>query len=149
MTIESSVQSSPDPSRTPQQVVESFLSALERVDMGAALELVDDDVRWVNYPWVSSKDKGRFEKVLGAMMKDTERFEVRYNDIHERDHGVVYTDRIDIFEGGGFSMSLPIKGEFRVREGKIVEWVDRFSWLTLLADFAKSVPAILKARLGD
>jgi len=149
MAVESSVQvntsRSPD---SPQQVVESFVHALERLDMHAAIDLVSDDIRWVNYPWVSSKNKAQFEKVLRAMFDSAETFEVRYNDIHERDNGVVYTDRVDVFEGVGLSMTLPVKGEFRVRDGEIVEWVDRFSWLTLLADIAKSLPSIVKARLS-
>jgi limonene-1,2-epoxide hydrolase len=149
MAIESSVHAQPDSGSEPtaQQVVESFVGALERLDMKGAVDLVSDDIRWVNHPWVSSKNKAQFEKVLRAMFDSAEVFEVRYNDIHERDHGVVYTDRVDIFEGGGLSMTLPVKGQFRVRDGKVVEWVDRFSWVTLGLEIGKSLPAILKARL--
>lgn len=131
-----------------QDVVESFVSALERIDMAGAVGLVSDDVRWVNYPWVSAKNKAQFEKVLRTMFDSAEVFEVRYADIHERGNGVVYTDRVDIFEGAGLSMTLPVKGEFRVRDGKIVEWVDRFSWATLALEVGKSLPSILRARLG-
>ena len=150
MTTEASIDNSPEhsPQPTAQQVVESFVSALERLDMEGAANMVGDDIRWVNYPWVSSKNKTQFVKVLDAMFKDAEVFEVRYADIHERDNGVVYTDRVDIFEGGGLSMTLPVTGEFRVRDGKVVEWVDRFSWATLALEIGKSLPSILKARLG-
>ena len=130
-----------------QEVVESFVTALERLDMAGAVSMVSDDVRWVNYPWVSAKNKAQFEKVLRAMFESAEVFEVRYSDIHERGNGVVYTDRVDIFEGGGLSMTLPVKGEFRVRDGAIVEWVDRFSWATLALEIGRSLPAIVKARL--
>jgi hypothetical protein len=30
----------------------------------------------------------------------------------------------------------------------VVEWVDRFSWAKLLGQLGKSLPAILKHRLG-
>ena len=136
------------PEPTAQDVVQSFVSALERIDMSAAVGLVSDDIRWVNYPWVSAKNKKQFDKVLRAMFDTAEMFEVRYSDIHERDNGVVFTDRIDIFEGGGLSMTLPVKGQFRVRDGKVVEWVDRFSWATLGLEIGKSLPSILRARLG-
>lgn len=69
-------------------------------------------------------------------------------DIHERGDGVVYTDRVDIFEGGGMTMELPVQGEFRVRDGLVVEWVDRFSWRKLLGDLVRSLPSIVKHRLG-
>ncbi|HSN82688.1 MAG TPA: limonene-1,2-epoxide hydrolase family protein [Polyangiales bacterium] len=133
---------------TPHEVVEAFISALERLDLDAALAWVADDVRWVNVPWKSATDKRRFEKVLRAMFRDATRFEVRYADIHERGDGVVYTDRVDVFEGGGIAMTLPVRGEFRVKNGRITEWVDRFSWLVLLRELGTSLPGILKHRLG-
>jgi limonene-1,2-epoxide hydrolase len=150
MSTETNIHVNRDPNAPPsaQQVVEAFVSALEQLDMPAALELVSDDVRWVNHPWVSARDKRQFEKVLRAMFRDAERFEVRYSDIHERGNGVVYTDRVDLFEGGGMSLDLPVQGEFRVRDGRIVEWVDRFSWAKVIGDITRSLPRILKHRLG-
>jgi len=134
--------------RSAQQVVEAFISALERLDLDGAAALVSDDIRWVNVPWKTSTNKNGFKKVLGAMFKDASRFEVRYSDIHERGDGVVYTDRVDIFEGGGLTMNLPVQGEFRVEDGLVTEWVDRFSWATLIGEMGRSLPAILKYRLG-
>ena len=131
-----------------QQVVEAFVSALERLDYDAAIAHTGDDIRWVNYPWTTSRNQRQFEKALRGMFGEATRFEVQYADIHERGDGVVYTDRVDIFEGGGVSMNLPVQGEFRVRDGLVVEWVDRFSWAKLLGQLGKSLPAILKHRLG-
>ncbi len=133
--------------RTPQQTVESFLSALERLSFDEALALVADDVRWVNVPWTSATNKRSFTRVLGAMFADATRFEVQMHDIHERGEGIVYTDRIDVFEGGGMFMELPVQGEFRVRDGLVIEWVDRFSWRKVLADIGRSIPAIVRYRL--
>jgi limonene-1,2-epoxide hydrolase len=139
-----------DATATPsaQQVVEAFISALERLDLDAAIALAADDIRWVNYPLTTSRNKAQFEKALRGMFASATRFEVQYADIHERGDGIVYTDRVDIFEGGGMSMDLPVQGEFRVRDGLVAEWVDRFSWVKLLRDIARSLPAILKHRLS-
>ena len=134
--------------RSAQQVVEDYISALERLDYDAAVALAGDDIRWVNYPWTTSKNKRQFDKALRGMFSEATRFEVQYADIHERGDGVVYTDRVDIFEGGGMSMNLPVQGEFRVRDGLVVEWVDRFRWRTVLGQIATSLPAIIKHRLG-
>lgn len=131
-----------------QEVVETFISALERLDLDAALASVADDVRWVNVPWKTASNKRQFEKVLRGMFRGATRFEVRYADIHERGDGVVYTDRVDVFEGGGLSMALPVRGEFRVENGRVTEWVDRFSWAKLLGEVGRSLPAILRNRLG-
>ena len=134
--------------RSAQQIVEAFVSALERLDYDAAIALAGDDIRWVNYPWTTSRNKRQFEKALRLMFGDATRFEVQYSDVHERGDGVVYTDRVDIFEGGGMKMTLPVQGEFRVRDGRIVEWVDRFSWAKLVGQIGRSLPAMLKHRLG-
>jgi len=131
-----------------QRVVEAFLSALERLALDEALSLVSSDVRWINVPWKTATNKDRFGTVLRGVFGDASRFEVQYLDIHERGDGIVYTDRVDIFEGGGMSMTLPVRGEFRVRDGLIIEWVDRFSWAKLIGDIGRSLPNIIKYRLG-
>jgi limonene-1,2-epoxide hydrolase len=150
MTTDSAPQTTNEPSaeRSAQQVVEAFLSALEQLDFDEAVSLVARDIHWINFPWKSARDKKRFRKVLGAMFKYAARFEVQYLDIHERGDGVVYTDRIDIFEGGGLTMKLPVQGEFRVKDGLVTEWVDRFSWVKVIGDIGRSLPGILKHRLG-
>jgi limonene-1,2-epoxide hydrolase len=136
------------PDRSPQEVVQAFISALERLDFDGALSLAAPDIHWVNVPWKTATNKKRFEKMLVVMFKETTRFEVQFFDIHERGDGVVYTDRVDIIEGGGVSMSLPVQGEFRVRDGLITEWVDRFSWMKVIGDIGRSLPAIIKHHLG-
>ncbi|MBW2629394.1 MAG: nuclear transport factor 2 family protein [Deltaproteobacteria bacterium] len=133
--------------RSAKEVVEAFVSALERLDFDGALLLVSADMRWVNVPWTTATNKDRFEKMLRGMFGETTRFEVQFFDIHERGDGVVYTDRVDIIEGGGLSMTLPVQGEFRVRDGLITEWVDRFSWAKAIADIGRSLPGIIKHRL--
>lgn len=131
-----------------QTVVEGFVSALERLDLDAAVSMVAPEFRWVNVPWTTAKDRDGFDKVLRVMFKDASRFEVQYLDIHERGDGVVYTDRVDVIEGGGMSMELPVQGEFRVKDGLVTEWVDRFSWTKVLGDIGRSLPGIIKHRLG-
>jgi limonene-1,2-epoxide hydrolase len=130
-----------------QEVVQALLAALERLDLDGALSLAAPDIRWINVPWKTATNKEQFRKVLQLMFKTTTRFEVQYFDIHERGDGVVYTDRVDILEGGGMSMNLPVQGEFRVKDGLVTEWVDRFSWVKAIGDLGRSLPAILRHRL--
>lgn len=150
MSTEQAPQAATDPSndRSAKEVVEAFLSALERLDLDGVVSLAAPNIRWINAPLKSASDREGFRKALLGMFKEASRFEVQYLDIHERGNGVVYTDRIDIFEGGGVQMQLPIQGEFRVENGLVSEWIDRFSWLELLGEIGKSLPAILKHRLG-
>ena len=149
MTTQSVTQANADGSieRSAQEVVRAFLGALERLDFDGAFELAAPDMRWVNVPWKTSTNKAGFEKMLLLMFRDTTRFHVEYLDIHERGDGVVYTDRIDTVEGGGMLMTLPVQGEFRVKDGLVTEWVDRFSWRKVIADIGRSLPGIIKHRL--
>jgi limonene-1,2-epoxide hydrolase len=133
--------------RSAQEVVQAFMSALEQLDFDAALLLAAPDIRWINAPWKTASNKEQFGKALDWMFKDTTRFEVQYFDIHERGDGVVYTDRVDVLEGGGMSMNLPVQGEFRVKDGLVTEWIDRFSWLKLLGDLGRSLPAVIAHRV--
>jgi len=132
--------------RTAQEVVQAFLAALERLDFDEASSLAAPDIRWVNVPWTTATNKDRFEKMLRGMFGDVTRFEVQFFDIHERGDGVVYTDRVDIIEGAGLSMTLPVQGEFRVKDGLVTEWVDRFSWMKAIGDVGRSLPGIVKHR---
>ena len=102
MTYESNAVSAQEQADNPSAIdtVKAFVSALERLELDRASAMVSDDMRWVNGGWKTAGNKKRFAKVLHAMFKDASRFEVQYFDIHERDDGVVYTDRVDIFEGG-------------------------------------------------
>ena len=150
MTTQSTSRAATETSteRSAQQVVEAFISALERLDLDEAVSLVSPDVRWINVPWKSATNKEQFRKVLGLMANGATRFEVQLFDIHERGDGVVYTDRIDILEGRGLSMSLPVQGEFRVKDGLVTEWVDRFSWAKAIGDIGRSLPSMIKHQLG-
>jgi limonene-1,2-epoxide hydrolase len=130
-----------------QEVVQALLTALERLDLDGALSLAAPDIHWINVPWKTATNKEQFRKVLQLMFKTTTRLEFQFFDIHERGNGVVYTDRVDILEGGGMSMNLPVQGEFRVKDGLVTEWVDRFSWVKAIGDLGRSLPAILRHRL--
>ncbi|MEM7137504.1 MAG: limonene-1,2-epoxide hydrolase family protein [Myxococcota bacterium] len=129
--------------QTPTDIVRAFLSAMERLDFDDTLALAAPDIRWVNAPITSAKGKASFGRACRGMFKGVTRFEVEYLDIHERGHGVVFTDRIDTIEGRGLNMRIAVQGEFQVRDGLIVDWVDRFSWRQAIGDIVKSLPAIL------
>lgn len=132
--------------RAPIDTVRDFLSAMERLDFDATVALAAPNIRWVNAPITSARGKESFEKACRGMFKMVTRFEVQYLDIHERGEGVVFTDRIDTIEGGGLNMRIGVKGEFKVEDGLVVDWVDRFSWPKAIADIVKSLPAIVTFR---
>jgi len=133
--------------RSARETVQAFLGALEELDFDKVLALSAPDIRWVNAPFTTSSNIDQFAKAVRGMLKMVTRFEVQYRDIHERGEGVVYTDRIDIIEGGGLKMKIDVKGEFKVKDGLVTEWVDRFSWPKTIGDIVKSLPRIIAFRL--
>jgi limonene-1,2-epoxide hydrolase len=132
---------------SPTQIVQAFIRALEELDFDRALTLCAPDIRWVNAPLTTASNKEQFDKALRAMFKMVTRFEVQCREIYEREDGVVHTDRIDIAEGNGLKMELRVKGEFRVEDGLVTEWIDRFSWREAIGDIVKSLPAMIAFRL--
>lgn len=133
--------------RSAQETVQAFIGALEELDFDKMLALSAPDIRWVNAPLTSASNKEQFAKAVRGMFKMVTRFEVQYRDIHERGDGVVYTDRFDIIEGSGLKMKIHVKGEFKVKDGLVTEWIDRFSWPRVIGDIVKSLPGIIAFRL--
>ena len=144
--VDTAPEASTPAARSARESVEAFLGAFEALDYDEVLALSAPSIRWVNAPLTTSSNKQQFAKTLRGMAKVVTRFEVQYHDIHERGDGVVYTDRIDIIEGPGFAMKIPVRGEFKVRDGFVTEWVDRFSWPKLLASIARGIPGFIAAR---
>ena len=133
--------------RSPEDTVRAFLLALQEFDHDTVMALSAPTIRWVNAPFTTSSNKQQFDKAVRGMFRMTTRFEVQYRAIHERGNGVVYTHRIDTIEGGGLSMKIDVHGEFRVEDGLVVDWVDRFSWFKTVVDVLKSLPSIVAHRL--
>ena len=143
-----SVSSEPDAGHESAiDTVRAFIGSLEALDLDKTIGLAAPEIRWVNAPFTSASNKRQFNKALRSMFKRIERFEVEYRDIHERDDGVVYTDRIDVAEGGGLKMRIGVRGQLRVKDGLVVEWIDRFSWRTAIWEIVKSLPRMVASRL--
>lgn len=132
---------------SPQETVLAFINAIEELDLDKTLALSAPNIRWVNAPLTTCKNKKQFETVMRGMLKVVTRFDVQIREIRQGTDGVVYTDRIDIIEGSGLAMELGVRGEFRVEDGLVTEWVDYFSWPKMLGAMARSIPAMIRFRL--
>ncbi|MCA9534430.1 MAG: nuclear transport factor 2 family protein [Myxococcales bacterium] len=133
-----------DVSAAPSEVllVERFLDALEQLDSEAILDLVSDDIVYQNVPLPPARGRHEFEKQLRLMAKYMTEFKVdsaRY----ETRGSTVLCNRYDTLAGEGWRMRLWVEGEFVVRNGQIVRWVDRFSWARLLLSSALTTPRLL------
>jgi limonene-1,2-epoxide hydrolase len=131
---------------TEVQVVRDFLRALERLDIDAAVALLDDDVVYQNVPLPPARGRRAVEKQLRMMAKYGSGFEARIHSI-AADGAVVLTERTDVIEVGRLRADFWVCGTFEVRDGRIVLWRDYFDYANLLWAFVRgAVRALLAGR---
>jgi limonene-1,2-epoxide hydrolase len=129
------------------EIVRKFLDACERLDRQALLALCAPNVVWVNEPFKTAGSKAQLEKVLKSMFGNVTRFRIEDLKIGQDPDGTVYTDRIDVIEGGGMSMRVRVKGVFVIRNGLVTSMTDSFSWPEGILQVVKSTPGILRFQL--
>ena len=115
----------------PQGVVEAFLAALMASDLEAALELVDDDLVYVNVGLPTIHGRERLAKAFAAMERPTIGFEAYLHAI-SADGPVVLTERTDVLVFGSLRAQFWVWGRFEVRDGHITLWRDSFDFWDLL-----------------
>lgn len=112
----------------PIEVVRSFLAALERLDIDAAVDLLTDDVRYQNVPFPAAKGIDAVEKQLRWLGRYGDGFEVEWINV-AADGGTVLTERTDVLVVGRVRAAFWVCGTFEVRGGKISLWRDRFDFV--------------------
>lgn len=122
-------------------VVESFLRALERLDLDAAEALLADDVVYQNVPLPPDRGKAAAMKTLKLFMRFGDHFEARIKNIAER-NGVVLTERTDVLGTKDASLEFWVCGTFEVKNGRIVLWRDYFDLATFVVQALKVAPQL-------
>jgi limonene-1,2-epoxide hydrolase len=113
-----------------EEIVASFIHAVERKDFERALALVTDDVEYDNVPMSKVYGPDGIRSVLEPFMTGAE--EVEWV-IHRQlsDGRTVMNERTDRFRVGGRWLELPVVGIWEIRDGKIALWRDYFDMPTL------------------
>ncbi|MFQ5558518.1 MAG: limonene-1,2-epoxide hydrolase family protein [Acidimicrobiales bacterium] len=125
---------------TPGEIVEAFIEAIERKDVGAAVAMVTDDVSYENMP---------MDPIVGpeAMARTLEGFlgpagEIDWRILRQIEQGdTVFNERLDRFRIGDGWLELPIAGVFEITGGRISLWRDYFdlgSYMTQMAELTGS-----------
>ena len=115
----------------PQAVVEAFLAALMASDLDAALDLVADDLVYVNVGLPTIHGRARLARAFAAMERPSIGFEAYLHAI-SADGPVVLTERTDVIVLGGFRAQFWVCGRFDVHDGKITLWRDAFDFVDIL-----------------
>lgn len=118
------------------QVVREFLEALERLDIDAAVELLDDRIVYQNVPLPAARGRAAVAKQLQWLAKHGSGFEARIHNIAS-DGAMVLTERTDVIEIGRVRAEFWVCGTFEVRDGKLVLWRDYFDFVNITWAFVR------------
>lgn len=115
----------PTAQQTPEQIVDAFIAALERLDLDAGIALLAEDVEYDNVPMAKVHGLDGVRAVLQPFLARAS--EVEWRVLHQAASGdTVMNERIDRFHMPIGWVEIAVAGLFVVREGKIVLWRDYF-----------------------
>ena len=107
-----------------------FLRALAAFDVDAALDLVDEDLVYINVSLPTIYGRDRLERLARPLLRPGRMgFNVHFNHV-ATEGDVVLTDRIDELNFGRFATRFWVYGRFVVATtGRSTVWRDSFDWL--------------------
>ena len=114
---------------TPLEIVEEFISALERKDIDSAISLLADDCEYDNVPMGKMFGSENVREFLGPMIENCSSVDWP---VHRSSSSgnLVFNERLDRFEMGGNWIEIPVCGVWEVIDGKITLWRDYFDLAT-------------------
>ncbi len=114
---------------TPLEVVEEFISALERKDIDSAISLLADDCEYDNVPMGKMFGSENVREFLGPMIENCSSVDWP---VHRSSSSgnLVFNERLDRFEMGGNWIEIPVCGVWEVIDEKITLWRDYFDLAT-------------------
>jgi limonene-1,2-epoxide hydrolase len=108
-------------------VVKDWASAMNNKDEDKALSYVDDHIQYRDDPFQTSLKSGtaQLQKDLAVMLRGLSSMTIvtAYAVGSEHDT-LVLVKRVDEFSLGGKKITTPMGAYFRVKDGKILEWLD-------------------------
>ena len=115
--------------RSAAELVVDFLLALADDDLDSALDMVTDDLEYINVSLPTIHGRATLERLARPVLRPGRMgFDVHFNHVAV-EGDVVITDRIDELNFWRFATCFWVYGRFVVRDGKIAVWRDSFDWL--------------------
>jgi limonene-1,2-epoxide hydrolase len=113
---------------SPEEIVIDFLLALAHDDLDAALDMVTDDLEYINVSLPTVHGRAALERIARPALRPGRMgFDVHFNYV-ATEGDVVITDRVDELSFRRFASCFWVYGRFTVRDGKIAVWRDSFDW---------------------
>lgn len=125
-------QPSSEPAQEPRAVVRAFISAMEKMDFATALQVVDEEVTYINSPATTVTGHAGIRQVLEPFFAPIEENEfVVLREVVDDATQTVVLERLDRHRLPQGWLELPVTGIFEVRDGKISYWREYFDVATL------------------
>jgi limonene-1,2-epoxide hydrolase len=154
MTATASKSTNAGPATKPEEVVRSFLLGLQAGELDQALELLDENITWINVTLPTIHGRRGVERLFRTgMEKLPGGFRVHFHAI-AAEGNTVLTDRTDELVFGRVRQRVWVCGRFEVTDGKITLWRDSFDWVDVLIGLVRGlagavVPALNRRWPGD
>ena len=107
-------------------IVEAFVHAWEERSIDGILGRMTSDARYVNVGLSEAVGHDAIRAGVEPFLAAATRVEWTIHHIAENSDGVVMTERTDVFEMPGRTVSVPVMGVFELRDGLISGWRDYF-----------------------
>jgi len=107
-------------------IVRAFIAAWEARSLDDILALMTPDARWLNVGLPESVGLEAIRAAVAPFVNQASAIRWTVHHIAETETGAVLTERTDVFEMGGKTLSAPVMGVFEFRDGKIAAWRDYF-----------------------
>ena len=126
-----------------------FLHALAAFDVDTALDLVADDLVYINVSLPTIRGRDRLERIARPWLRPGRMgFTVHFNHVATAGN-VVLTDRIDELNFGRFATRFWVYGRFIVGDdGKIALWRDSFDWLDVTIGNLRGLAGLVSPSLN-
>lgn len=119
-------------------VVRALITALQRADVEAALDLVHDDVVFHPYPLPSVRGKPALARQLALIALLVKNISIGTQNIASNGH-VVLTERTHSFDVGPVPIEFWTWGTFEVVDGRITLWRERLDIAELSLSALKGI----------
>ncbi|MGB8407883.1 MAG: limonene-1,2-epoxide hydrolase family protein [Mycobacterium sp.] len=129
------------PTQTNAEIVESFLYALQAVDLDTADSLLDDNLVYQNVGFPTIHGRTRAIKLFRSM-EGRGGFEVKFHRI-AADGSAVLTERTDAIVIGKLRLQFWVCGVFEVHDGRITLWRDYFDMFDMLKATARGLIGVI------
>jgi len=111
------------------RLVEDFVAAFNAKDIDRIMTFFTEDAVYHNMPMQPVQGADAVRQVIASYVGAATEIDWEILAISQTG-STVLTERVDRFDFGGRSVSLPVMGAFDLRNGKITAWRDYFDQAT-------------------